>query len=291
MQILRGTPAQLSQSWYVDGTIVDPGSVTVHVTNAAGTDVKAAGTSTSGSGAAARTVALTTSDTANLDVLTVVWTSATYGDITEVVEVVGDLLFSEVEARAFDGGALASTSDYSDADIANGRSAIDEAFASICGKPFGLHYRLVTLDGDGSATLLLPNIRVSSVRSIEYRDSGGTTWTAFTSSELADVFVRPGGLLYRETLGTFPAGVQNIRVGYEHGHTPIPLDVRRAALMVLRDALRGSNIDDRATSYTDEMGSRTFVVTAGVRGAMYSLPEVNAILKRPGIAERVPMVG
>lgn len=286
-QILVGTPATLSQSWYVDGTIVDPGAVTVTITKADGTALYT-DASASGSGADARTKSLTASDTANLDVLTVVWTSPTYGDLTETVEIVGDLLFTEVEARAFRNSKLTEAL-ASDAAVADARARISEDFEEILGvSPFP-RYKLETLNGNGGDTLLLPDIRVTDVRSIEYRESGGTTWTAYTSTELADVFIDSGGVLIRESLGTFLAGRRNIRVGYEYGHERVPAPIKRAAIMVLHASEITSDIDPRAMSFSDGLGTIRFVTPGLTRGAWYDIPEVNATLQR--WIEKVPVIG
>jgi hypothetical protein len=99
-RILQSAPFTASETFYEDGVIVDPGTVTVGVTRADGTVLIAAGTATAGSGAAARTYALTIANTALLDTLTVTWTSATKGVRTSTIEVVGGFLFTLSQARA-----------------------------------------------------------------------------------------------------------------------------------------------------------------------------------------------
>jgi hypothetical protein len=53
-RVLRLTPATISNSWYEDGVIADPGVVTVDIARADGTALVTDG-ATSGTGAAART--------------------------------------------------------------------------------------------------------------------------------------------------------------------------------------------------------------------------------------------
>lgn len=292
--ILRATPHTLSVQWYQGDDPVDPGTVTVTITNSDGNAV-ATDAATGGSGTNPRTYSLTPAQTAQLTTLTAVWTSAGDGslaantEVTTYAEVVGDLLFTLAEARTFDGGALSDTAKYSDATLIELRAMIADAFALRCGVPFGRRYTRQVLDGSGTSRLMLPHIHIGDVRSIETRNRGEQTWTAFTADELADVLVDSWGRIERESLGTFPAGRRNVRVGYEHGIERVPLEISRAALLVLRDVAVKSNVDDRATSFTDEFGARTFVVQAGVRGALYSIPEVNAILQEhtdriPGVA-------
>jgi hypothetical protein len=97
------TPGTLSQQWYEDGAVVDPGSVTVGITRADGTVLVAAGAATTGSGTGARTYNLTTTHTALLDRLTVTWTSTLKGTLLSYVEVVGGFWFSLAELRAIRG--------------------------------------------------------------------------------------------------------------------------------------------------------------------------------------------
>jgi hypothetical protein len=99
-RIQQRTPGTLSQQWYEDGTVVDPGTVTIGITRADGTSLVAAGTATAGSGTAARTFNLTTTHTALLDSLTVTWTSTLKGTLVSYLEVVGGFLFNLADARA-----------------------------------------------------------------------------------------------------------------------------------------------------------------------------------------------
>ena len=303
--ILVNTGHDLSCQWFSGDTAVDPGTVTVTITDADGTAVVTDG-ATSGSSTNPRTYTLTPAQNASLTSYTAVWTSAGDGDaavvandkVTTYAEVVGDLLFGLYEARQFDGAALSNQTNYTDAALIEIRALIADEFANRLGYPAGRRYKRVVLDGNGSDELLVKGpdgeaiIHLASIRSIEYRNSGETTWTAYTSAELADVLVDPWGRITRETLGTFVSGRRNIRVGFEHGITSQHrkwAEINRAAKLVLRDLIVKSNIDDRATSFTDEFGSRTFVVQAGVRGAMFSIPEVNAIFNE--VAERIPGIG
>jgi hypothetical protein len=77
-RILQNTPGSVSKQWYEDGTAVDPGTVTVDITRADGT-VVASDASVSGTGTAARTLALTTTHTGLLDRLTLTWVSSDKG--------------------------------------------------------------------------------------------------------------------------------------------------------------------------------------------------------------------
>jgi hypothetical protein len=288
VQVLKNTPATLSVQFTLDGTPADPGSVTVTVLRADGTTL--ASGSASGTGTNPRTFGLTTAHTALLDRLTVTWASVALGTLTTQAEVVGALLFTESEARAFHDGALADTTVYTDDRIAARRAALTDLFEQL--GVFAIpRYRLVTLDGSGRTTQLLPDIRVTALRSIETREHGTQTWTAFTAAELADTFVDNAGEMLRESLGVFPCGRQNVRAGYEYGRRELPADLSYAALLEARDKLVTSNISDRAISYTTDAGTAQ-LWTPGLSGrgqAVSRLPEVDRILRL--YAERVPGIG
>src|SRR5690606_23834905 len=95
----------LSVQFYRDGAPVDPGDVTVTITNDAG-ETLVSDAATSGTDDGPRSYVLTPAQTNQLDVLTVQWS----GEIDGVpqspppthVEVVGDYLFTLSEARNFD---------------------------------------------------------------------------------------------------------------------------------------------------------------------------------------------
>ena len=293
-QVLKSNPATVSAT-FVDtsGTVVDPGVCTVDVTGLDGTVIENDAATTSGSGAAARTYTLTSTHTADLDTLTVTFTSSDLSQsVTETVEVIGALLFTVTEARAFDGAAMTSPSTYPTATIEEARARITDQFESICGVSFVPRYRLDTFSGDGLTTLRLPRLLVTDIRSVEYRDSGGVTWTAYDASDLADLFIEDTGYLLRETRGTFLSGRRNIRIGYEYGFTTPPFEIKDAALMALRDRLVRSNINDRAISITTEQGSEQ-LWTPGLSGrgtAVHRHPIVNEVLLRYRDQYRVPVV-
>lgn len=290
-QVLRSNPATITAT-FVDtaGALVDPGVTSVVVTNLAGVEV-ASGNAT-GTGAAARTYTLTVADTATLDTLAVAFDPATAGlaTITERVEVVGALLFTEAEARAFDGGAMTNPTTYPDAVIQEARARITDQFETICGVSFVPRYRLDVVSGSGFVNMALPRMKVTSIRSVEYRSSGAATWTAYDATDLADLYIEDYGWVLRETRGLFTLGRRNLRIGYEHGFTTPPYDIKRAALMTLRYELVDSNYSDRTISVSNEFGS-TQLWTPNLSGrgsAIHPLPEVDRILRL--YLSRIPVV-
>ena len=281
VQILRGTPATLSVTYEQDGVIADPGVVSVSVGRADGT-VVAAGDA-GGSGEAARTFALTALQTALLDRLTVTWTSATLGTVETAAEIVGALLFTIAEARAFDEDALANATRYSSAEIEEGRTRITDEFERICGVSFIPRLAVETLSG--ANPLFLPHMRVRSVRSVETRS--GSSWTAYSADDVAGVLVDSWGELNRES-GSFAGGRRNVRVLYEHGWDRPPLEISRAALTVLRYTLVPDNMSSRTLSVSGEFGTTQFSTPNAERGRHYGIPYVDATLER--YRERGPVI-
>ena len=70
-----------------------------------------------------------------------------------------------------------------------------------------------------------------------------------------------------------------MKVGYEHGLTTAPPDVKRQAQRLVREVLlneKMGQVPDNATSWqSTEMGWSAVLVTPGVRGAHTRLPSVN----------------
>lgn len=290
--ILQCTAGVLEVQLSLDGVATDPDpspAPLVTVTDSGGAVVPAPAFAISvGSGSGRLRAILTPDLTARLRDLTTAWTFALGGVLQAVTtyhRIVADVLFTLGEARAWDGGALSDTGRYPDAAILAGRDRIAEAFEQICGAAFGVRAGRELFDGNGSESIQLSNQRVVGVRSLSIRS--GTDWTVFSAEELSDLVVYPTGRVWRVWLGSFPAGRRNIAVEYEHGIQPVPAEIRQAALRLLRAQLVSSNLDDRATSQTDELGTFS-LATAGKNGSYFGLPLVDEVLHR--YSERLPVV-
>jgi hypothetical protein len=228
--ILRGTPATISVTWYggsdTDTGAADPGVVTATITAADGTAV-VTNAATNGTGTAARTLDLTAEQTADLDLWDVAWTSPTVGTVTTQVEIVGALLFTIPEARAFDKGQLGDSTKYPDAAIAATRARILDEFERICRTAFVPRYRRLILDGEGGRQLRLWDTRVMKIREAGLRYRGQVTPTPLTTAELADLTLDYGGVVTRDSLGWWWPGDNNITVAYEYGYAQPPQAIRR----------------------------------------------------------------
>lgn len=272
--ILQGSGVTVTATFYSDGTATDPGATTVAVTNLAGDTVVASGAA--GGTGTSRTVTLDSDDTADLDTLTVTWTTTNLGTVTTTHEVVGAFLFTVAEARAFDSNALSSVSKYTTAAIEEARARILNEFEEITGVAFVPRYRRAVYSGTGAATLFLDRMFVTSLRSVETRSEA--TWTAYTADDLADVMIEPWGHLTRDLRGTFITGHRNVRVGFEHGYDAPPLDIKRAALIVCRYELVEQNVTDRTLSLSTEFGTTQLSTPNPERHRWYGIPRVDTVL-------------
>lgn len=292
-RLLAGTAATLEVTVYVDGTPTDPtGTPTCAVVDGLGAAVRNGSATIVGSNTGKLRFALEAADLANPRRFVATWAGIVAGSNTITLvtnhEAISEFLFSEAEARAFDNAALADVTTYPDETILGARDAIHDAFEEILAYGLGRRWDYELLDGPGGAEAWLEAQEVTALAAISTRASGGSSWADFSGAELADTLVWPNGRLLRESLGSFPAGNRNLRVSYYRGKDPIPLELKRAALTVLREHLVKSNIPARATSQTDALGTFTLSV-AGRPGQWFGLPAVDSVLSR--LRRRIPGVG
>lgn len=256
-RIQQLTPATLSQQWYEDGSVVDPGAVTVGITRADGTVLVAAGTPTSGTGTSPRTVNLTTTHTTSLDSLKVSWASPTKGTLLSVVEVVGGFTFAIKQARdalgdqAYDAGKIADARTYAETEL---EKALGFALVP--------RYARDTTSGRWCRPIRLRPY----LRSIRTATVGGT---ALTAGELA-ALTFTAGFVYGYS---WPTGNGNIVVGYEHGLDTPPPGATRAALALAVEYLGGGtgSVDPRAERLITDDGTLVF----GASGGQFRAPGVD----------------
>jgi hypothetical protein len=274
-RVLQATPLTLSQQWYEAGVAVDPGTVTVGITRADGTELVAPATATSGSGTAARTYNLTTTHTALLDTLTVTWTSTLKGTITSTVEVVGGFLFSIAEFRSL-GSAYANTTNYPTATVADMRTTVEQALEDACSVAFVPRYSMETVNGVYGGLLSLRWARVRSIRTVTVDDVAGTP---------ADYVALREGMVYASSTW-WTAGYGNVTVGYEHGYDSPPMRIKRAALILAKRWITPGSADDRAINVTNDSGTYA-LFQAGVRGHLFDVPEVQAAVDQYNLSVSV----
>jgi hypothetical protein len=278
-RIARARSSTLTHTFYVDGVATNPtpDTATVTVTRADGTALYT-NAATTDAGVGAFSFTLTPTDTALLDRLTVGWT-ATFGNqlqtVNRTVEVAGDFLFAIIEAQAIKLGNTTLGSQFTVAKIVEMRTLVEMALEDACGVAFVPRYERERVSADGyHLRVKWPKVR--AVRSASHTATDGTTITALTSTELASVVGTPGGLYYPNRWTT---GWSNMTVGYEHGYDTPPPRISRAGLLLTKRWLLEGPVDDRATSLSTDDGT-FLLVTPGMRGAMFDLPEVNAAVQQ-----------
>lgn len=292
-QLLAGAgPYSLTKTWYVDGTATDVGDVTVGITDGNGDSVVASGTATTNNADGTYTYSL--ADQANPDQLTVTWTrSDTGADLVDRVELVGNWLFTEAQARAFNAKAdatsalkpLNSAAEYPDDVIADERERVAQDLENWTHRGWVPRYARVEFSGHGGYELDLAEGQcrtsdgyplhrpgrlndVSQILSVTADDTSITT---------TNFVVRDRKL--RRTDNTFPLATIddpfNIVVEYVYGLPYIVDGVDRIAMKLLIDRLVPSAFPDRALSVDTDYGTTRFVQPGGPMKNVSRVPEVN----------------
>lgn len=288
-RILRASSALLSwQGLDADGNEADPGTVTVEVVRSDGDTVKAAGTATIGTGTDPRTVALSASETASLDLLTARW-SVSGVEVAETHhEVVGGYYVSVGEVRSAE-RSLADGSQYPTPLLNACRSEVEHLFESVCAVAFVPRFAVERLDGNGQGFLLLSWPQLREVRWCRVWTSD-TTYTELTSGELAAIRADRAGIAVRSDNKTWPCGVRNIEIGYTHGYDTPPADLKKAAIRAIRHQANRlkSAVDERATTFTMLEGGTVSLATPGMGIWHTGIPEVDETLRR--YSHRTPSI-
>lgn len=273
-KVLLNAPATLSVSFDDGGeALVDPGTVTVTITQANGTAI-VTGAATTGTGAAARTYALAART--SLDRLTAVWTGSASGRVaTTHHDVVGGYVVPLSSVRTQKN--LADIAKFTAAELGEARSWFEDLAEEFCDLSFIPRFRVEGINGDGSSVL---RVKRRNARRLSFVKIDGVT-TTITGWDLS-----PNGTVLADA--SLPVGVNNIEVGYEHGLDAPPADVARAALVAIRWRLltdEAQQLPDRATSMTNEFGNVLISQPGGKRAT--GIPEVDSILSHyqlPGVA-------
>jgi hypothetical protein len=204
--------------------------------------------------------------TEQLDVLTVDWDYTLNGadqTVTDTYAVVGQRLASAIaiDDRLNRGG---TASDYTDRDVAAALAYAEQAMEEACRRSFTTKWRSVTFDGNGSYDIFSPDYPIQSILSCTV---GGT------SHDVADLELYPSGRIYNPS-GWAP-GRRNVTLTYEYGEPTVPAPVTRAVSLIASSVLADGPFDDRGFGVTTE-GGFVKLLTAGVSGAAFSIPEVQA---------------
>lgn len=295
MQVVRGLPATLTiEVRTYDGDLAAAtGNVAVVVKDIDGTTVQS-GNATASATAGVYTYALTTTTTATLGTYTATATYTLSGVAQSreyPIEVVGSYLFEIHELRAYD-RSIAISADYTAEEIRVAREEATARLERAAQVVFSPRVKRVTLSGDGSDRLLLPDVMVTEcVGASVYEESlGADTGDDFTATEVLDVEVDTDrGVLIRTDGQSWPAGFRNVVVDYEHGYPTVPAPVKKVAMLLAVESLVPSGLPVRATSQATDIGDFRISLANLDAGRPTGIPEVDAVMGEFG--RRRPQVG
>lgn len=264
-RVLRAATATISDDW--DEGLAR-GTVTLGITASDGTVVVAAGTATDGTGTDRRTFDLTAAHTADLDLLTVTWTSDTLGALVTRVEVAGGYLFSLATLDAL----LDDPTDYTTEQKQTARLRAEARIERVVGAALVPRYSYETLSGDSTPyddlKVAWPYVR--DIRSVTIDGEAETDLTVYTGL--------PHGFIHSDD--GWDSGSANIVIGYEHGLDFPPPEISDAAALLAKHYLIKGPIDDRATALSaGPDGGTISLLTPGVRGIHFGIPEVDEVVE------------
>lgn len=284
-RIVAATAATLTfQGIDSDGEPADPGTVTVGVVDAYGTEVVAPSTATVTVGST-RTVTLTPAQTAQVDRLTATWTVSGVVVGRTQHDVVGGVYVNTATIRADGSTALSDTVEHPASELIQARTEVEYQFERSCRRAFVPRFTTEIVESCGGDTLVM---RTPNLREVVWAQ----TWTGVAwvdvSATVADVAANDSGLAVLPS-GRWPAG--RIRIGYRHGMDRCPPDLRKAAVEAISYRIHAdrSGVDPRATNFVSTETGTLQLATPGLGIWVTAIPTVDAVLKDyrwnvPGIA-------
>jgi hypothetical protein len=282
-RVVRGRGFTLSKQFFSDGVAQAPtGLPTVAIVRVSdGTTVTT--TAVSGSGVGPYQVTVIPSNNLLLDTLTVTWTAVFSGQpntYVDTVEVAGDALFSISDVRALN-PQLADPAKYPADRIGDMRTTVEDAIERELGFATVPRFALEKVTGVyGQPLRVRPYVR--TIRSVSVNA------TALTSPQIAALSFA-GRYIGGYQWGGPPdwpstTGLSNITIGYEHGLDGPSQRLRRAALLLAKIWLVSGPVDDRTSTFSSAEGGTYSLVTPGVRGSVFGVPEVDAAVASERLA-------
>jgi hypothetical protein len=290
-QVLKGTSITVTETFSVDGTPTDldsgvPTVVAKFPDGSALTPAPVASGSWTGRTTGQYRIVLDgQAEVTYLDPIT--WTGA-IGGKTEVlysrVEWIGGLLFALSDLRGLRVGdeypfATTATPAFTNQQLMDARAATLDEFEHFLGySPVPRHARAV-LDGDGSATLLVPHLKAHRLLAVSVNG---------TAQSLASYTLRPSGVLEATSSytpsGSFTAGRQNVAVEYVHGEQRVMGDGGLAAMLrVTQRLLPGFSSAARSVTTPDgvtyDLGDMAGQVTRGGTTRRFGIPAIDSWLQ------------
>lgn len=282
----------LTKTWYQDGTPTDVDDVTIGIVDGNGDTVVAAGTATTNAGSGVYTYNL--ADQSNPDQLTVTWTDDSSDDTrVDRIEVIGNWLFTEAQARSFRAKddatdavtPLASSTEYTDSTIAAERQRITDDLENWTERGWVPRYCRLELPGSSQFALDLSQGisrtsdgyplnrpgRLNDIAVVLSIDVGGT------SVSTSNVKIDGRKLIRTDSVWSAPtiSNPHNVTVEYIYGLPYIVDGADRIALQLLVDRLVPSAFPDRLISADTEFGTVRYVQPGGPMRNVSRLPEVN----------------
>lgn len=222
---------------------------------------------------------------------TATWTiSGVTSSVTYELETVGDYLFDIADLRAFEPTITAN--DYDADKIREARDYATDRLENAAQVAFATRRRVLTLSGDDTTRLMLPDTRITAVNAVSiYGEDIGTDLLddALDGDAFADVEIDENAGVLVRTNEVWPRGHDNIVVDYEHGYTSVPGPVRRAAMMLAIEYLVPSALPARATAQATDLGDFRISLANPSQGRDTGIPEVDAVIatygaRRPRVA-------
>lgn len=294
MLVAKGRPAQIKiEVRNFDDVLAAPtGSVAVVITDVDDLTVSS-GNATSSTPTGTYLYTLPTAVTGTLGVYTATATYTLSGSTVTrsyPIEVVSDYLFDIHELR--DMRSTISETNYPAALVRSAREAATVEIEQSAQVAFVKHVKRVTMSGDGSSTLLLPDVEVTEILScvLYSEDTGVDDDDEILGTELIDIEVnRETGLVTRTDGQAFPLGSNNVVIDYEHGFDAIPEPIRQAAMTLAIEYLVPSGLPVRATAQSTDLGDFRISVANPDLGRDTGIPSVDAAIQKYG--RRRPRLG
>ncbi len=277
MQILKGTPATMELKVYSSGDLTNlDASPTLAITDANGDAVSSGAVSTPETGIYRSVL----DGQSELKALKAVWSGTLGGDavsFTQHYEIVGNLLFTEAEARGarFTGqqAPLSDESAYPDSVIARKRAEITNQFEDKTSHSWIRRYGRVEVTGTGSKTLSLFR---GFHRDVDGNDVGGkgriyniariiSAEIDGTAVDLANVKLHDRRLILTDGVWTWSSDPFNIVIEYEYGDDPVDLEARENGLRTIVANLIPSDVPDYSQTISQTNQSVSYIQDQGIR--------------------------
>ena len=287
-QIATGLYALSVSTALEDGTTPAVTSPAITIADGAGVQV-ATGTPVYASGALTFSVNATLCP--KLDVYQCTWTGTVAGQATtwtSSFEVQGGYVCEIADVRNSD-RVFTDTVKYPLALLRTVRSSVQDMLERAGRVSFVPRGKRVVLNGSGpdffrgyspllygqdTRKLLLPSVAVTQLY------SGSIDGVALTVDDLTSITV-DDSILYRSSLyPPWPYGRQNIALHYVHGYATVPGPIARAAVILCREYLTGTDLPGRATATS--IGDQMFRLTVAGRDGATGLPEVDSAVEQFG---------